>query len=141
MSFKQQIRSDGFLDKTGALASWICAVHCLAAPFAVSFLPFFGLGFLADEKSENLFLALSVLLAAISFLPAFFKLHRNVGVLFLFAVGIALVGAADKIFADVFAGKIVFVAAGAGLMTAAHLFNRRLCRACLKCGAGGCTVR
>lgn len=83
MRFHRQIHSNGFLDKTGALASWVCAVHCLAAPFAVSVLPFFGLGFLADEKSENLFLALSVILAAVSFLPAFFKLHRNIGVLFL----------------------------------------------------------
>jgi drug/metabolite transporter (DMT)-like permease len=74
-------------------------------------------------------------------LPAFFKLHRNFGILFLFFVGIFLVGAADRFFEENFTGKIIFVALGAGLMTAAHLFNRRLCRACRKCGENGCAVR
>lgn len=137
----RQIYSSGFLDKTGAIASWTCAVHCLAMPFAVSFLPFFGLGFLADEKSEKFFLALSFLLASVSILPAFFKLHRNVGVLFLFLIGFFLVGAADNFFAENFGGKIIFVTFGAGLMTAAHLFNRRLCRNCSECGEDGCAFR
>jgi hypothetical protein len=144
MLFNRDIYTSGFLDKldkTGAIASWACAVHCLAAPFAVSFLPIFGLGFLADEQSENLFLAGSLLLASLTILPAFFKLHRNFGILFLFFVGIFLVGAADRFFEENFTGKIIFVALGAGLMTAAHLFNRRLCRACRKCGENGCAVR
>ena len=138
MSFNRRFYSSGFLDKTGAAASWICAVHCLAMPFVVSFLPVFGLGFLADEKGEYIFLALSAALASISLLPAFFKLHRKISILFLFTAGFFAVGAADALFADNFAGKIIFVVFGAGLMTAAHLFNRRLCRACVKCNEDGC---
>ena len=138
MSFNRSVYSNGFLDKTGAAASWICAVHCLATPFVVSFLPVFGLGFLADEKGEYIFLALSLALASVSLLPAFFKLHRKISILFLFVVGIFSVGAADALFEENFAGKIILVAAGAGLMTAAHLFNRRLCRACVKCDERNC---
>lgn len=138
MSFNRRIYSNGFLDKTGAAASWICAVHCLATPFVVSFLPVFGLGFLADEKGEYAFLALSAALASISLLPAFFKSHRKISILLLFVVGFFSVGAADALFEDNFAGKIIFVAFGAGLMTGAHLFNRRLCRACAECDETGC---
>lgn len=138
MNFNRRIYSNDFLDKTGAAASWLCAVHCLAMPFVVSFLPFLGLGFLADEKGEYAFLVLSAVLSSVSLLPAFFKLHRKISILLLFVVGIFTVAAADTLFEEHLAGKIIFVAFGAGLMTAAHLFNRRLCRACLKCEKGGC---
>ncbi|NJM53931.1 MAG: MerC domain-containing protein [Blastocatellia bacterium] len=40
------------LDYTGATVSWICAVHCLAMPFFITFLPVIGLSFLADEITE-----------------------------------------------------------------------------------------
>ena len=138
MIFNRRIYSSGFLDKTGAAASWICAIHCLAMPFAVSFLPVFGIGFLADEKGEYIFLALSAILASVSLLPAFFKLHRKISILFLFVAGFFAVVAADALFAGNIAGKIIFVVFGAGLMTAAHLFNRRLCRACVKCEKNDC---
>jgi hypothetical protein len=45
-----------WLDATGATASWLCAVHCIVLPFAVSLLPIVGLSFLLDEKTERIFI-------------------------------------------------------------------------------------
>jgi hypothetical protein len=122
------------LDKTGATVSWLCAVHCLAMPFVISFLPLVGLGFLVHEEIEYVFIGLSVVVALISLLPGFFRLHRNINTLLLFFTGISFVVSADKIFKENFVGKIIFVFIGAGFITAAHFLNRYLCKKCHDCG-------
>ncbi len=134
----QTINSNGFMDKTGAAVSWICAVHCLAMPFLVSVLPLFGLGFLAGEGFEYIFIGISVCIASISILSDFFRFHRNINTMLLFTGGIGLVISADRIFEETGAGKIIFVIFGAGFITAAHLLNRYLCRKCEKCGKTRC---
>lgn len=130
--------SSGLLDKTGAAVSWACAAHCLAAPLLVSFLPLFGLGFLAREETEYLFIGLSILLAAASLLPAFFRVHRNFKTLLFFAGGLGLIISADSLFDENSAGKLIFVICGAGFMTAAHLLNRYLCGKCRACAETVC---
>jgi hypothetical protein len=129
----QIINSKGFLDKIGATVSWACAVHCLAMPFVISFLPLIGLGFLVHEEIEYVFIGLSVLVAAISLLPGFFRLHRNINTLLLFITGISFVASADKIFGDNLTGKMIFVFIGAGFITTAHFLNRYLCKKCENC--------
>jgi 4-hydroxybenzoate polyprenyltransferase len=130
--------ASGFWDKTGAALSWACAVHCLAMPFLISLLPAAGFAFFAHEGIEYLFIGSSVLVASISLLPGFFRFHRNVNTLLLFAGGIALMISADGFFEENFAGKILTVAAGALFVTAAHALNRYLCRKCENCGKIAC---
>lgn len=129
----QNINSRGFLDKTGVTVSWLCAIHCLAMPFVISFLPLIGLGFLVHEEIEYIFVGLSVMVAAISLLPGFFRLHGNINTLLLFIAGISFVISADKIFEENLTGKVVFVFIGAGFITTAHFLNRYLCRKCESC--------
>lgn len=132
LNFKSLI-SDGFWDKTGALVSWLCAVHCLAMPFIISFLPLLGISFLAGEGIEYIIVGISVAVALISFLPAYFRQHRKIRAVLLFVSGICFVIFADLLFEESLPGKFAFVLTGASLVTSAHFINRRLCRNCQNC--------
>jgi len=129
----QTLSSSDFLDKTGAAISWLCAVHCLAMPFLISFLPLFGISFLAGEEIEYVFIGFSFAVALTSLLPAYFRQHRKIRTLLLFITGICFVILADILFEESIAGKLLFVLAGAICITSAHFINRRLCRGCIKC--------
>lgn len=122
-----------WLDAAGTAASWACAVHCLALPFLISVLPLVGLSFLLDETTERVFILTSVLLAALSLLPAYFREHGKIRSIFLAAAGIGLIIMNHFYFEDNLTAKIVFLIAGAILISAAHLINRRLCRECAVC--------
>jgi hypothetical protein len=125
--------SNDFLDRAGATASWLCAVHCLATPSVVSFLPLLGISFLANEGVEYFFIGFSIIVAALSLLPAYLNRHGKIRAILLFASGLNFVIFADILFEDDLIGKIIFLFIGATCITAAHLLNRRLCRSCLKC--------
>ena len=129
----QTIGSSDFRDKTGIAVSWLCAVHCLAMPFIISFLPLLGISFLAHEGIEYIIIGISVAVALISLLPAYFKQHRKIRTLLLFVSGICFVIFADLLFEESLTGKVVFVLTGASLVTSAHFINRRLCRNCQNC--------
>lgn len=119
------------LDNTGATVSWLCVVHCLTMPMAVSVLPLIGLSFLADERLEWLFIGASSLIAALSLLPTYFRWHKKIRTLFLFAFGLTLVLLAQKFFDDDWRYQIPLLMFGAGMITTSHLVNRRLCRVCV----------
>ena len=136
----QNLSANGFWDKTGALVSWACAAHCLAAPFLIGALPLVGLGFLAHEGVEYIFIGVSVIVALVSILSGFLRFHRNTYTLMLFAGGIGLMISADGMFEESLAGKTLVVACGAILITTAHFLNRYLCRKCANCGKNGCRL-
>lgn len=123
----------GILDYTGAAISWACAAHCVLTPLAVTILPLIGLSFLADEWAEWTLIGLSVTVALLSFLPAYFRRHRKMRAMLLFALGIGLIVFSHLIFDEELAWKIPLIIVGAGFITAAHLFNRHLCRTCVAC--------
>ena len=120
-------------DATGITISWICAAHCLAMPFVVSFLPLLGIYFLAHEGIEYVITALSIAVALVTLLPGYFKQHRKIRTLLLYASGICFVIFADVLFAENLRAKIIFVITGAVLVSAAHFINQRLCRNCRRC--------
>ena len=125
MSVNDKIDASGFWDKTGAAVSWLCAAHCLLLPAAVAALPAVGLGLLLDERVELAFIALSVLIAAVSLLPAYWKRHRRHSIPLLFAAGLALMTGAHLWLEDALVGKSVALVAGAALISTAHLANLR----------------
>lgn len=125
-----------WLDAAGATASWACAVHCLALPFLVSLLPLVGLSFLLDEATERVFIGISVVLAVLSLLPAYFREHGKLRSIFLAAAGIGLIALTHFLLEENLTVKIIFLLTGAILISAAHIINRRLCRACAVCAAG-----
>ena len=139
MNSKQQIEPTidlaerGWLDSWGAAASWLCAVHCLALPFAVSLLPFIGLSFLLEETTERVFILVSMTLAALSLLPAYFRQHGKIRAIAFFSAGIGLIVASHLLLEESLILKAAFLVTGAVLISVAHLVNRRLCRKCAAC--------
>lgn len=122
-----------WLDTLGVTASWICAVHCLALPLFITLLPFVGLSFLLSETTEFVLIGISAFIAAASFLPAYFRQHGRLRPALLAITGIGLIILTHLWFEENLTLKIIFLAAGAIFLTAAHFFNRRLCRACEIC--------
>ena len=122
------------LDRTGAIASFLCAIHCAIMPLLVTALPLVGLSFLASEPVEWVLLACSGLLGTLA-LWVGFRQHRAV---WMFGVlGAALVLLVGGRVAEESGiegwGQILMVLGGLSMMSA-HLINRKLCRACAACG-------
>jgi len=122
-----------WLDMTGVLASWLCAIHCLALPLAVSVLPLIGLSFLLSETAEMTFIVISVVIAALSLLPAYFREHRRLRAILFFTSGISLIVVSHLLFEESLVLKAVLLISGGALITTAQFVNRRLCRECEVC--------
>lgn len=122
-----------WLDAAGVTAFWACAVHCLALPLFIGVMPLVGMSFLLDEATERIFIIVSILLAALSLLPAYVREHGKIRSIFLAAAGIGLIIMTHFFLEENLAAKIVFLIAGAIFLSAAHLINRRLCRECAVC--------
>lgn len=122
-----------YLDGFGMAASWACAAQCLALPLLVGVLPLVGLSFLLAETTELALIGVSALIAAASLLPAYFRRHGKLRSIYLAAAGIGLIVLTHVLFEDNLIAKIIFLIAGAVLLTSAHLLNRRLCRECEVC--------
>ncbi len=122
-----------WLDHFGTAASWLCAVHCLALPFLIGLLPLIGLSFLLEETTERVFIGISAAIAGLSLLPAYFRRHGKLRSIFLAVAGIGLIILTHLLFEKNLTAKIIFLTSGAILISAAHLLNQRLCRACKSC--------
>jgi MerC mercury resistance protein len=120
----------GVLDRTGVAVSWICIVHCLIVPFVLAAIPLWGFSFLTDKKVEWAIVSTSILIAVVSFIPAYLYRHRKVRVVLLFAGGMGTILFAGLFLEEELMLKAPFLLTGAILITAAHLLNRRLCREC-----------
>ena len=55
--------SQEMVDNSGACLSLACAVHCIVMPLLVTILPLIGLGFLAKERAELIFITCAIGLA------------------------------------------------------------------------------
>lgn len=129
------------LDKVGASASALCALHCALMPFVLSVLPILGLGFLADERAEWGLLLLSVILATSS-LCVGYRSHRSRRPLAIASVGVTMLLIArlthhqhhawDGDVRDLFPGAFCAVIGGLSI-AGAHWINRGLCRSCHAC--------
>ncbi len=103
------------------------------AAFLIGVLPFLGLSFLLEEATERVFIGISVALAVLSLLPAYFREHGNLRSIFLAIAGIGLIVLTHFAFEENLTVKLIFLLAGAALISAAHVLNRHLCRACAAC--------
>ena len=65
------------LDKLGICASLFCAIHCLATPFIIALIPFLGVTLFLEESFELALLVISLLLAILSLVISYLKIHRN----------------------------------------------------------------
>lgn len=116
------------VDRVGAGASFVCAVHCAALPVVVSLLPAIGLGVFANHAFERGFITVAAILAATSLLTGF-RRHRRLRAFGLLAPGIACLLAGIAI--DVDARPVLhaaLVSIGGTLVALSHLANLRLAR-------------
>jgi hypothetical protein len=114
------------LDRVGAGASMLCAVHCALLPFVLAVLPLIGLGFLAGHAFERVFVACAALLACASLLTAY-RRHRRPHALFLMVPGIALLLLGIMVNLDLhIIVHTASVVTGGVLVASAHVVNLAL---------------
>lgn len=111
------------VDRVGATASLLCAVHCMLLPFVLALLPLIGLEFLAGHMFERIFVACAALLASASILTGY-RRHRHSQALFLMVPGIALLlfGVAINLDVHVLIHTASVVTGGL-LVASAHVTN------------------
>lgn len=111
------------VDRVGATASLLCAIHCALLPFVLAALPLIGLGFLAGHAFERVFVTCAALLAGFSIVMAY-RQHGRPHALLLMVPGIALLvfGIAIDLDAHV-AIHTTCVVTGGLLVASAHVTN------------------
>ena len=97
---------------------------------ATTILPLVGISFLADERAEHIFLAVSLALATASVCWGV-RIHKQRRILFVFGTALFLVFSGRNQFSGI--AETLMVVAGALLFVCGHLVNRRLCRQCSAC--------
>ncbi len=123
-------------DRVGAIASFLCAVHCALLPFVLALLPFVGLGFLADHRFERVFVLFACVLATLA-LGRGFRRNQEPLPLLLAAPGVALlVLGVVYLEGPSIITHSVLVTCGGLLLAAAHFVNLRSDRH-LRGGAAG----
>jgi hypothetical protein len=111
------------IDRVGATASLLCAVHCVLLPFVLALLPLIGLEFLAGHTFERIFVTCAALLASTSILAGY-RRHRRPHALYLMVPGIALLlfGVAINLDVHVVVHTVAVVSGGV-LVAASHVTN------------------
>ncbi|MBL0164835.1 MAG: MerC domain-containing protein [Xanthomonadales bacterium] len=114
------------VDRVGAFASMLCAIHCALLPLIFGILPALGLGFLAGHAFEQVFVSFAIVLASISLLFGLRRHGRYRAFLFL-VPGILL------LVAGVLAGTdhaspwhATVVSVGGTMIALSHVINMRL---------------
>lgn len=127
------------LDQLGAVASTVCAVHCLLTGLALGLLSVAGLGFVASEPAEYIFLGVAVTVGLAALIHGH-RRHHSMIPAWIFVLGIGLLIVRQFAFphshdsTEVASGgelakTIVSVAAGLALV-AFHLVNQRMQHQC-----------
>ncbi|HET9033801.1 MAG TPA: MerC domain-containing protein [Dokdonella sp.] len=114
------------IDRFGALASMLCAVHCALLPLLFGILPALGLAFLADHAYEQIFVSFAIVLASISLLHGLRK-HGSYRALLILVPGILLLVVGMLIGADHSnPWHATVVSIGGTLVALSHVINMRL---------------
>lgn len=123
MTKKTSNRSIRTTSKWGAFLAFACAVHCIAMPFVATVLPLVGLQFLESTAFELGIVGLGLGFGAYSVGKGYLKVHRNLNVLGLFAIGSVLM--LTGILATEEPLEIWFVVVGALAVAGAQWVNLR----------------
>jgi hypothetical protein len=113
-------------DRFGAIASFLCAIHCAALPFVLALLPLVGWEFLADHRFERAFVVFACALALLTLVSGY-RRHRQPTSLMLAFPGLALLLLGVTV-AEPFPILLhsVLVTCGGVLLASAHFINLRI---------------
>jgi MerC mercury resistance protein len=114
-------------DRVGAVASFLCALHCAALPFVLVLLPAVSLGFLADHGFEKGFILCASVFALVTLIHGYRRHHTRRALAFL-APGLALlwVGGFALDSGSSIGWHALLVALGGSCVALAHLTNMSL---------------
>jgi hypothetical protein len=116
----------GRVDRFGALASMLCAIHCALLPLIFGVLPALGLGFLAGHAFEQVFVSFAILLASISLLFGLRRHGSYRAILFLvpgiLLLVVGMLGGAEH--SNPWHASVVSI--GGTMIALSHLINLRL---------------
>jgi hypothetical protein len=131
------------LDRLGAMASTICAVHCLLTGVALGLLSVLGLGFLGSLAAEYAFLAVAITIGAFAVWHGHKKHHSIVPALF-FVVGLScwlishfVFGHGHEAGGHTNPFGTTFAVLGGLFIVSFHVINQRLAH---RCGCSHCTT-
>jgi hypothetical protein len=119
------------LDKMGMSASLFCAIHCALMPIAIGVLPLVGLQFLGNHALEDTVIVGAFIIASLSLVPSYFRVHRKALALVLFVLGFGTLILGHAITQEWLAAPLA-VAGGLGVAIA-HWVNHRECKNCPRC--------
>lgn len=122
---QQKKRWWNLIDRIGAIASFLCAIHCAALPFVFAILPLIGLSFLADHAFERGFVLFASALALVALVNGYRRHHRSLP-LRLALPGLMLL-VTGVTFAESYSIIVhsVLVTCGGLLVASAHFVNLR----------------
>ncbi len=133
------------LDKVGAVASAICAVHCVITGLALGLLSVMGLGFFGTPAAELAFLFTAIGIGVVAVVHGIRKHHSYLPSIF-FVGGLTCWLLAHFVFghnhqnaagpAHTPFGSFLSVLGGVGIVTF-HILNQRMQH---KCGCSHCTT-
>ena len=113
------------LDKLGATASMLCAIHCLLIGIAFPLLVVLGLGFFGSFWTDAFFIGIALMMGALAARQGL-RRHGRRYPLVVFAAAVVLVGIGHFVLGHESAlGTVLSVAGGLGLVTF-HVINLRL---------------
>lgn len=117
------------LDRVGACASTICAVHCLLTGLALGLLSVGWLGFLANPILEGVFLGVAVLIGTFAVVHGV-RRHGSYRPAVLFAIGLTAIVVAQLLHAryEMTLAHGLLSATGGVFLVLFHLMNQRMAR-------------
>lgn len=124
--FQSIQRSGRVVDRVGATASFLCALHCAALPFVIAVLPALGLSFLASHWFERIFAASALVLATTSLIAGFRRHRQKKAFAFLIPGMVLLISGVCVNLHSALLLHAVLVSIGGTLVALSHLTNLRL---------------
>ena len=127
----RRLLDSGWLDKIGITASFACAIHCIATPIIISFLPLAGVHFL-EHDAHLLMLPMLMLPAVLSLIPGIL-LHKRIAPLVLSTIGIGIFSAIIFFHGAIHQHEILLSVISSTMLIIAHKLNHTYCKSCTKC--------
>ncbi len=116
------------LDGIGIVAALICMAHCVLLPVAFSLMAFYQPASLESHWLEISLLGISLVIGSWAIWRGYQQFHQNQSLIWLFALGIALLVAGNL--ADAAAMEMALKFSATALLAGTHFYNSKKCKSC-----------
>jgi len=132
-----KLKTHSKLDKAGATASFLCAIHCALMPLVITQFPIIGLSFFASETMEWLLFASSAGIGVTSLCFGYTK-HKSKLALAVLSVGLTFLAIGRILHEHIkvhhtFDVYVLMLVIGGFMVACSHFINHRLCHSCTVC--------